>query len=160
LRSIETQRHTTDGPQISLDRQLAELDAKNLLTDLADYRVDYSDEDEPLLLDKNGVVVDTWRENYPYPERMSREEYDHDKRLLQIELLKLQKWIKAKGERLVVLFEGRDARPARGHAVRAQLLRLRGQGRGDRRHARPEDRRPREGQIDDDLSQVAVFPRI
>ena len=36
-------------------------------------------------------------------------EYDHDKRLLQIELLKLQNWCKATGERLVILFEGRDA---------------------------------------------------
>jgi polyphosphate kinase len=106
---METQRHTTDGSLISLDRRLAELDAKNLLTDLAGYRVDYSDEDEPLLLDKNGGVVDTWRESYPYPQRLSREEYDHDKRLLQIELLKLQKWIKANGERMVILFEGRDA---------------------------------------------------
>ena len=35
--------------------------------------------------------------------------YEHDKRLLQIELLKLQKWIKATGGRHVMLFEGRDA---------------------------------------------------
>jgi len=53
--------------------------------------------------------VDTWREDYPYGERMPRAAYDHDKRLLQIELLKLQNWCKATGERLVVLFEGRDA---------------------------------------------------
>jgi hypothetical protein len=36
-------------------------------------------------------------------------EYDRHKRLLQIELLKLQNWIKETGERLVILFEGRDA---------------------------------------------------
>ena len=40
---------------------------------------------------------------------MDRAEYDHQKRLLQIELLKLQKWIKATGEKLVIVFEGRDA---------------------------------------------------
>ena len=36
---------------------------------------------------------------------------DYTKELdrLQIELVKLQKWIKAKGLRVVVLFEGRDA---------------------------------------------------
>ena len=39
----------------------------------------------------------------------SREDYEREKRLLQIELLKLQNWVKATGERLVVLFEGRDA---------------------------------------------------
>src|SRR5688572_7857395 len=80
-----------------------------LLDNLGDYRVDFDDEDEPLLLDKDGNVVETWRENYPYPERMSREQYDREKRQLQIELLKLQKWIKQNGHKLVVLFEGRDA---------------------------------------------------
>jgi polyphosphate kinase 2 len=40
---------------------------------------------------------------------MSREQYESDKRLLQIELLKLQNWIKANDRRLVVVFEGRDA---------------------------------------------------
>ena len=80
-----------------------------MLDNLGDYRVDFDDEDEPLLLDKDGNVVETWRENYPYPERMSREQYDREKRQLQIELLKLQKWIKQNGRKLVILFEGRDA---------------------------------------------------
>jgi polyphosphate kinase len=81
----------------------------NVLDNLGDYRVDYDDEDEPLLLDQHGNVVETWRENYPYPQRMSREQYDREKRQLQIELLKLQKWIKETGRKLVILFEGRDA---------------------------------------------------
>src|SRR6185369_5430040 len=42
-------------------------------------------------------------------ERMSRADYDREKRLLQIELLKLQQWIRATGERLLIVFEGRDA---------------------------------------------------
>lgn len=67
------------------------------------------DEDDPELLLADGRVADTWREDYPYDTRLSRAEYEHDKRLLQIELLKLQKWLKASGERLVVLCEGRDA---------------------------------------------------
>jgi polyphosphate kinase 2 len=67
------------------------------------------DEDEPELLTPDGSVVDTWREDYPYDERLGRPEYDEQKRLLQIELLKLQRWLKASGERLVVLCEGRDA---------------------------------------------------
>jgi len=40
---------------------------------------------------------------------VSREEYDQVKRLLQIELLKLQNWVKDTGARVVILFEGRDA---------------------------------------------------
>jgi polyphosphate kinase len=57
----------------------------------------------------DGRRVDTWREGYPYAERMSREEYDRTKRLLQIELLKLQRWIRETGARVVLVFEGRDA---------------------------------------------------
>jgi len=67
------------------------------------------DEDEPVLRWRDGRLVDTWREGYPYDERMERPEYDVLKRHLQIELLKLQNWIKDTGGRLVILFEGRDA---------------------------------------------------
>ncbi|WP_432485619.1 polyphosphate kinase 2 [Kineococcus esterisolvens] len=67
------------------------------------------DEDEPLLVRADGRPVETWREDYPYAQRLSRAEYDPLKRSLQIELLKLQKWVKSSGERLVVLCEGRDA---------------------------------------------------
>jgi polyphosphate kinase 2 len=79
------------------------------VTELGGYRVADDDDDDPVLLNADGTPVDTWRENYPYDERMPRQEYDHQKRLLQIELLKLQNWCKSTGERLVVLFEGRDA---------------------------------------------------
>ena len=51
----------------------------------------------------------TWREGYPYDERMTRHEYERSKRLLQIELLKLQSWVKTSGARIVMVFEGRDA---------------------------------------------------
>jgi polyphosphate kinase len=67
------------------------------------------DEDEPVLRWKDGRLVDTWRESYPYDERMPRADYEVAKRQLQIELLKLQNWIKDTGQRLVILFEGRDA---------------------------------------------------
>ncbi|GIF19264.1 polyphosphate kinase 2 [Actinoplanes tereljensis] len=78
-------------------------------TTLGGYRVADDDDDDPVLLNADGSPVDTWREDYPYDERMPRQEYDHHKRLLQIELLKLQNWCKDTGERMVVLFEGRDA---------------------------------------------------
>ena len=50
--------------------------------------VDDSDEDDPVLRKADGSLVDTWREEYPYTERMTREEYDHLKRALQVELLR------------------------------------------------------------------------
>jgi polyphosphate kinase len=71
--------------------------------------VDESDEDDPVLRHPDGSIVDTWREEYPYPERLPRDEYDHVKRRLQIELLKFQYWVQDTGQRIVVLFEGRDA---------------------------------------------------
>ncbi|MDP9861917.1 MULTISPECIES: polyphosphate kinase 2 [Streptosporangium] len=81
----------------------------DLLEELPNLRVLDDDDDDPVLVRLDGTPVDTWREKYPYGERMDRSEYDRLKRLLQIELLKLQYWIKDTGGRLVVLFEGRDA---------------------------------------------------
>jgi len=77
--------------------------------DLTQFQVFDDADDDPVLLRIDGTPVDTWREGYPYPERMAREDYERFKRLLQIELLKLQEWIKETGERLVIVFEGRDA---------------------------------------------------
>lgn len=73
------------------------------------YRVQDNPEDDPVLLHADGTPVDTWREGYPYDVRMTRDEYNRVKRLLQIELLKLQNHIKGTGDKLVILFEGRDA---------------------------------------------------
>lgn len=40
---------------------------------------------------------------------ISRKQYDSEKYQLQVELLKLQEWVKKNGERLAIVFEGRDA---------------------------------------------------
>jgi polyphosphate kinase 2 len=69
----------------------------------------FDEVDDPILIGPDGVPVETWREGYPYDVRMTRNDYDRTKRLLQIELLKAQAWIKDTDQRLVVLFEGRDA---------------------------------------------------
>ncbi len=42
-------------------------------------------------------------------EKLSRDEYEKLKKDLQIELLKMQSWARETGERIVILFEGRDA---------------------------------------------------
>ena len=79
------------------------------LARLEGYRVVDVDDDDPILLDASGRPVETWREGYPYTDKLDRDRYDLEKRLLQIELLKLQKWIQKTGRRLVIIFEGRDA---------------------------------------------------
>jgi polyphosphate kinase 2 len=66
-------------------------------------------DDDPVLIDPQGRAVDTWREDYPYQERMPREEYEAQKYALQVELLKLQNHQIETGARHVLLFEGRDA---------------------------------------------------
>ena len=51
-----------------------------------------------------------WREGaYPYKNLLSRRAYEKQKYRLQVELLKLQAWVKETGQRVVILFEGRDA---------------------------------------------------
>jgi polyphosphate kinase 2 len=51
-----------------------------------------------------------WRQGgYPYRNLMSRKSYEKQKYRLQVELLKLQAWVKDTGQRVVILFEGRDA---------------------------------------------------
>jgi polyphosphate kinase 2 len=46
---------------------------------------------------------------YPYQTRMRTAEYETRKKELQVELLKVQRWVKDTGQKIVVLFEGRDA---------------------------------------------------
>jgi polyphosphate kinase len=47
--------------------------------------------------------------NYPYEKQMKTSEYLEKIELLQIELVKMQAWVKEVGERIVLIFEGRDA---------------------------------------------------
>jgi polyphosphate kinase len=88
---------------------MTDIDLEDLSTSEHGYTVNDEEDDEPTLLDRDGNYVETWRERYPYEQRMSRDEYEHLKRRLQIELLKLQKHSNRTGCRHVIIFEGRDA---------------------------------------------------
>ena len=70
-----------------------------------------------VLTGATGTVVETWREGYPYPQLMRRRPYQLAKQSLQIELLKLQQSVKASGQRLLIVVEGRDA-AGKGGAIR------------------------------------------
>ena len=96
--------HAADGQQDNL------IDLRQWrLADLPDEDSDEDWDDDRDLFGPDGLRVETWREGYPYDERMPRREYEVAKRRLQIELLKLQGWVKDTGQQLVVVFEGRDA---------------------------------------------------
>jgi polyphosphate kinase 2 len=55
------------------------------------------------------LSADWRRGGYPYKNLMSRKSYEQEKYQLQVELLKLQAWVKATGQKVIILFEGRDA---------------------------------------------------
>lgn len=69
-----------------------------------------------------------WRSGgYPYKNLMSRKRYEAEKYKLQVELLKLQSWCKETGQRVVILFEGRDA-AGKGGTIRRFMEHLNPRG--------------------------------
>jgi polyphosphate kinase 2 len=72
--------------------------------------------------------ADDWRQGgYPYKFRMLRKDYEEEKFILQTELLKLQNWMKETRQRLVLLFEGRDA-AGKGGAIKRFMEHLNPRG--------------------------------
>ncbi|MCE4539439.1 polyphosphate kinase 2 [Pelomonas sp. P7] len=64
----------------------------------------------PADVDADSELSPGWRQGaYPYKNLLSRKAYERQKYRLQVELLKLQAWVKETGARVVILFEGRDA---------------------------------------------------
>ena len=56
------------------------------------------------------ALAPDWRDGgYPYKNLLRRATYEKEKFKLQVELLKLQNWVKETGARVVIIFEGRDA---------------------------------------------------
>jgi len=51
-------------------------------------------------------------------EKMKRKDYEKELRKLQAELCRLQMWVKAKGKRAIIVFEGRDA-AGKGGTIKA-----------------------------------------
>ncbi|RDI97837.1 polyphosphate kinase 2 [Dyella solisilvae] len=69
-----------------------------------------------------------WRKGeYPYRQKMSRRNYERQKYRLQVELLKLQAWVRETGQRVVILFEGRDA-AGKGGAIKRFMEHLNPRG--------------------------------
>ena len=77
-------------PNISAERENQELVEAKVLKDMG----------------KRKIFADA---NYPYPEKMKTKEYEALKKDLQIELVKMQNWVKETGQKVLILFEGRDA---------------------------------------------------
>jgi polyphosphate kinase 2 len=89
-------------------------------------------DDQNLVNDKVGKpdeeLAGDWRTGaYPYKNLMSRKRYETQKYQLQVELLKLQNWAKETGQRIVILFEGRDA-AGKGGAIKRFMEHLNPRG--------------------------------
>ena len=73
-------------------------------------------------------LKDLFKRNiYPYKKKMKRKQYEEEKYRLQIELLKMQNWVKDSGERIVILFEGRDA-AGKGGTIKRMMEHLNPRG--------------------------------
>jgi polyphosphate kinase 2 len=73
-------------------------------------------------------LASDWRDGgYPYKNLMRRTTYEAQKYQLQVELLKLQAWVKETGQRVVILFEGRDA-AGKGGAIKRFMEHLNPRG--------------------------------
>lgn len=78
--------------------------------------------------DPDQELTEGWRKGgYPYRNRMLRRSYEQQKYKLQVELLKLQAWVKETGSRVVILFEGRDA-AGKGGAIKRFMEHLNPRG--------------------------------
>lgn len=79
-------------------------------------------------INKDGELSPTWREGgYPYKNLLSRKSYEKQKYRLQVELLKLQAWVKSTKQKVVILFEGRDA-AGKGGAIKRFMEHLNPRG--------------------------------
>ena len=72
--------------------------------------MDRGDEESDDSVNPDEELTRDWRRGaYPYRNLLRRSTYEREKFRLQVELLKLQAWVKETGQRVVILFEGRDA---------------------------------------------------
>jgi polyphosphate kinase len=66
---------------------------------------------------------------YPYPDRIKKRDYEKTKASLQVELLKVQRWVKESGKKVVIIFEGRDA-AGKGGTIKRYMEHLNPRGAG------------------------------
>ena len=78
-------------------------------------------------LDRMDVIRRFENGLYPYEDRVKKAEYEREKAKLQVELLKVQRWVKETGKKVVILFEGRDA-AGKGGAIKRFMEHLNPRG--------------------------------
>jgi len=89
------------------EKPITKVQAKRLLIDLSDSNKVMNS--KTFTKAKDLLKISCAAGDYPYSNKMGVKEYEREKRLLQIELLKVQKWLKTENKKIVTIFEGRDA---------------------------------------------------
>lgn len=113
-----------------LEEGLAAIQAGTSQDDLAALRkmLDGEQGAEALAMDYDLALAKDWRAGgYPYEFLMSRKTYEKQKYRLQVELLKLQSWVKRTGQKVIIIFEGRDA-AGKGGAIKRFMEHLNPRG--------------------------------
>jgi polyphosphate kinase 2 len=103
-------------------------DVEVLRTAFLHRKMVHLDETGRLHVKHDDELASDWRTGgYPYKNLMSRKNYEKQKYRLQVELLKLQAWVKETKQRVIILFEGRDA-AGKGGAIKRFMEHLNPRG--------------------------------
>ena len=93
--------------QIKMKDVVSKKQAKEVLMSLVDSKVVMAS--KKVMKGSQLLKISHLAGDYPYDKKISLFDYESEKHLLQRELLKVQSWVKETGQRIVCLFEGRDA---------------------------------------------------
>jgi polyphosphate kinase 2 len=100
----------TDTKTPKTPKQITPSSAKSLdITPHDDGNLLNTSANKALLSDPSYIASTFQSGEYPYKTKISKRTYESKKKGLQVELLKVQKWVKETGQKVVILFEGRDA---------------------------------------------------
>ena len=84
---------------------------------------DYSVRDLKLLSSKKALVYLLTQDNATIAKTLRYVKYENNLKRLQIELIKLQKWISDNNKKVIIIFEGRDS-AGKGGAIRRAIEHL------------------------------------
>src|SRR6516165_7149933 len=77
-----------------------------------------------MTLKENGISLDAAKTKHGrHGEKMKRKDYEKELHKLQVELCRLQEWVKETGHRAIIVFEGRDA-AGKGGTIKAMTERV------------------------------------
>jgi polyphosphate kinase 2 len=119
LKIVKTEKQEDSGQEISTREEILS-EAINIHPEIEDTYLggDYSSATIKKIRACPESISKLFKEGkYPYTDKIPRRAYEQEKQRLQIELLKVQNWVKMTGQKIVIIFEGRDA-AGKGGAIK------------------------------------------